>query len=147
MIMKIFENEYLTCELDDKLPVLRHYWKTSPPGEEFRSNLVRVLAEYKALQLSYESLAWLADTTHLGELDEETENWLVDTWEDLLFAKGKVQIHAVILGSSIFADYPMEKFKHDAEQKFRDFDVHLGVFSNMEEAYQWIKERQLAFNN
>ena len=143
MIISILDNEYLTCELDDSLPVLRHRWKHATDGEEFRSNLLMVLEEYKKLKNSYTLLAWLADTTLLGELDEETEHWLVDVWEDLLFAQREVKIHAVILGNSIFADYPMENFKQDAEQKFQDFDVHLGVFSNQQEAYEWIKEQQL----
>ena len=143
MIIGIFDTELLTCELDDSLPVLRHRWKHESDGEEFRSNLLKILEEYKKLKSSYSLLAWLADTTLLGELDEETEHWLVDVWEDLLFAQREVKIHAVILGNSIFADYPMENFKQDAEQKFHDFDVHLGVFSNQHEAYEWIKEQQL----
>ena len=51
---------------------------------------------------------------------------------------------AVILGNSIYADYPMENFMLDAEQKFQNFDVHLGVFSNQHDAYVWIREQQLA---
>ena len=143
MIIRIFENEFLTCELDDSLPVLRHRWKRATDGEDFRSNLLKVLEEYKKLKNSYSLLAWLADTTLLGELDEETEHWLVNVWEDLLFAQREVKIHAVILGNSIYADYPMENFKADAEQKFHAFDVHLGVFSNQQEAYEWIREQQL----
>jgi len=143
MIIRIFDNEFLTCELDDSLPVLRHRWKRATDGEDFRSNLLRVLEEFKKLKSSYSMLAWLADTTLLGELDEETEHWLVEVWEDLLFAQREVKIHAVILGNSIYADYPMENFKQDAEQKFQNFDVHLGVFSSQQEAYEWIKEQQL----
>ncbi len=147
MIINIFDNDYLTCELDDSLPVLRHRWKRATDGEAFRSNLLKVLEEFKKLKNSYSFLGWLADTTLLGELDEETERWLVDVWEDLLFAQREVKIHAVILGNSIFADYPMENFKQDAEQKFKDFDVHLGVFSNQRDAYEWIRERQLQLKN
>jgi len=143
MIIRIFENDFLTCELDDSLPVLRHRWKHATDGEDFRSNLLKVLAEYKKLKNSYSLLAWLADTTLLGELDEETEHWLTEVWEDLLFAHREVKIHAVILGNSIYADYPMENFKQDAEQKFEEFDVHLGVFSNQQEAYEWIREQQI----
>lgn len=146
MIISIFENESLICELDDTLPVLRHRWKLAMDGAAFRSNLMKVLEEYKKLKHSYSLLAWLADTTLLGELDEETEHWLVEVWEDLLFAQREVKVHAVILGNSIFADYPMENFMQDAERKFKDFDVHLGVFSNQREAYEWIKEQQLAIS-
>lgn len=143
MIINIFENESIVCELDDALPVLRHRWKHNMEGAPFRNYLMKVLEEYKKLKHSYSLLAWLADTTLLGELDEETELWLVDVWEDLLFAQREVKIHAVILGNSIYADYPMENFKLDAEQKFKDFDVHLGVFSNQHDAYTWIREQQL----
>jgi uncharacterized protein YhjY with autotransporter beta-barrel domain len=41
----------------------------------------------------------------------------------------------------------MENFKLDAEQKFQDYNVHLGVFSNEEEAYAWIKEQQMLIVN
>ena len=144
MIIPLFENEFVTCELDDSLPVLRHRWKLGVTGEAFQSNLLKILGEYRKLKKSYSNLAWLADTTLLGELSEETERWLVDVWENLIFSEGEVKIHAVILGSSIFADYPMENFKEDAEQKFQDFDVHLDVFSNQKDAYRWIIEQQLA---
>jgi hypothetical protein len=146
MVMRIFDNEFLSCELDDSLPVLRHYWKKAPPGEQFRLMLLKVLEEYKVLRQSFKGLAWLADTTQLGELDEQTEAWLVEEWEDLLFVQAGVKIHAVILGESIFADYPMEYFKRDAEQKFDEYNVHLGVFSSQEEAYSWIKEQLLIVN-
>jgi|SRR5688572_4791727 hypothetical protein len=143
MIMRIIDNEFLFCDLDDSLPVLSHYWKKAPTGEQFRSELLKVLEEYKKLKQSYRGLAWLADTRQLGELDEETEDWLVEVWEDLLFVKTGVKIHAVILGESIYADYPMENFKQDAEQKFEEYNVHLGVFSSQEQAYSWIKEQLL----
>ncbi len=143
MVKRIFDNEFLLCELDDSLPVLRHYWKKAPSGEQFKSNLLKVLEEYRPLSLSFKELAWLADTAELGELDEKTETWLVEEWEDLLFVKADVKIHAVILGESIYADYPMENFKQDAEEKFQTYNVHLGVFSDQEEAYSWIKEQLL----
>jgi hypothetical protein len=142
MIINIFENEYVICDLDDSLPVLRHRWKREPTGNDFKSNLLKILNEFENLRPSYGQLAWLADTALLGELDEDTELWLVDEWEDLIFGKSGVKIHAVILGSNIFADYPMEKFKKAAEQKFEIFDVQLGIFSNREDAYRWIREQQ-----
>jgi hypothetical protein len=142
MIIGIFDNEFVTCDLDDSLPVLRHRWKLEPPGEEFKNNLMRVLEEYESLKKTYARLAWLADTTNLGEIDERVDQWLVTVWEDLLFRKARVKIHAVILGASILADYPMEKFKLDAEDKFREYNVQLGVFSNEKEAYDWIRLNQ-----
>ena len=142
MLINIFENEFVKCELDDGLPVLRHRWLSELSGEDFKYNLRRIQEEYIRLKKSYSNLAWLADTELLGELDEQVETWLVNVWEDLLFNKAGVRIHAVILGASIFADYPMEKFKSDAEEKYKLNNIHVGVFSNEKEAYDWIKQQQ-----
>lgn len=144
MIIGIFENEFVRCELDDDIPVLRHYWLQPPPAEEFKFNLLRILEEYIQLKKTYTNLAWLANTERLGELDLETEQWLVDEWETLLFDKAGVKIHAVILGKDIFADYPMERFKMDAEEKYHFRSLSLGVFSTEAEAYAWIKSHQPA---
>ena len=139
MLIGIYENEFVKCELDDSIPLLRHRWLLPPPGEEFKFNLLRILEEYIQLKKSYANLAWLADTKLLGELDQDVEEWLVDEWESLLFNKAGVQIHAVILGESIFADYPMEKFKSDSEEKFKTKKIRLGVFESEGEAMEWIQ--------
>ena len=146
MTIRLFENEYVECQLDDSLPVLQHRWKKEPSAEAFKANLIKILQSYNELKNSYTNLAWLADTALLGELDEWTEKWLVDVWENLLFEKSNLKIHAVILGSNIFADYPMEQFKADAEQKFKRFNVHLGLFSNQADACRWIREQQVLIN-
>lgn len=144
MIIGIFENEFVRCDLDDDIPVLRHRWLKPPSGEVFKVNLQRILEEYIQLRKTYSNLAWLAHTEDLGELEYEIEQWLVDVWEGLLFDKAGVRVHAVILGESIFADYPMERFKQDAEEKYQAKKLSLGVFSNEPEAYAWIKAHQPA---
>ncbi|MCK6617921.1 MAG: hypothetical protein L6Q51_09765 [Cyclobacteriaceae bacterium] len=141
MILQIFDNEYVTCELDDSLPVLKHRWKKPLPGNIFRETLVAIQQRYIDLSKSYANLAWLADTQLLGEVDEETEKWFSEVWEDLLFNKAGVKIHAVILGEDIFADYPMEKFKLQAAEKYKTHQVQLEVFSDEQEAYDWIRTR------
>ncbi|QOI98074.1 MAG: hypothetical protein HRU69_11510 [Flammeovirgaceae bacterium] len=141
MILQIFDNEYVACELDDSLPVLKHRWKKPLPGTIFRETLVAIQQRYVELSKSYANLAWLADTQLLGEVDEETEKWFSEVWEDLLFNKAGVKIHAVILGEDIFADYPMEKFKLQAAEKYKTHQVQLEVFSDEQEAYDWIRTR------
>jgi hypothetical protein len=140
MTLFVFEDDFVICELDDSLPVLKHRWKKEPTGKHFRETLLKILDHYKEFQKTRDELAWLADTQLLGELDEETEKWLANTWDDMLFGKGTVKVHAVILGDDLFAEYAMEKFKMDAEKK-RDRNVQLGVFVDEEEAYDWIRTR------
>ncbi len=141
MIQTVFENESVICELDDLLPVLKHRWKHEVSGEVFRDNLVTIQKHYLVLNKIYDYLAWLADTRLLGEVDEETERWFKDVWEDMLFKEANIKIHAVILSEDFYAEYPMEKFKLDAENKFKSNGVQLGVFTDEEEAYDWIRTR------
>jgi hypothetical protein len=140
MLHFVFEDDYVICELDDSLPVLKHRWKKEPTGQHFRETLLKILEHYKSFGNKYRDLAWLADTQQLGELDRETEKWLADVWDDKLFGKGGVKFHAVILGDDLFAEYAMEKFKMEAEEK-RGRDVQLGVFVDEEEPYDWIRTR------
>lgn len=139
MIRTVYQNDLLICELDDSVPVLRHRWTQEPTDDQFENGLIELAKQYRVLKKSYKNLAWLADTKLLGELSSDVEQWLENTWEELLFRESGVTIHAVILGESIFADFPMEKFKMDAEEKFINLNVHLGIFSNEQAAYDWIK--------
>lgn len=139
--MTLFENEYVVCELDESIPVLKHRWKKATPGPVFRDTLISIEKLYVRQSRQHANLAWLADTQLLGEVDRETERWFSEVWDDLLFNQAEVKIHAVILGEDLFEEYPMEKFKMDAEDKFRERKVQLGVFSDEEEAYDWIRTR------
>ncbi len=139
--MARLENEYVICELDESVPVLKHRWKKPPPGNVFRNNLIKIQQYYLEHAKEHPKLAWLADTQLLGEVDEETEQWFNEIWDDLLFNQAQVKYHAVILGEDLFAEYPMEKFKMDAENKFKNQGVQLGVFSDEEEAYDWLRSR------
>ncbi|MEM6361598.1 MAG: hypothetical protein AAF731_16010 [Bacteroidota bacterium] len=139
---KVFENQFVTCELDEAIPVLTHTWHCEPPEGEFKKNLLQVLDHYNQLKISYKNLKWLADTQLLRELSEEDEEWLVTEWDHLLFEEAGLKVHAVILGEDFYADYPMEKFKQSSAKKFNDFGATLEVFLNKENAINWlIKER------
>jgi hypothetical protein len=134
MTLVIFDNEFATCQLDEFIPVLLHRFKQAPPAEEFQFTLKRILEEYKSLNKSYKNLTRMVDAALPGELDEDVENWLVTDWEKMLFEDAGVKARAVISFQDIFADYRIEKYKLDAEKKFKKFNVHLGVFSNQPEA-------------
>lgn len=141
MSQLIFENDHVRCELEQERSLLRHTWLKKPTSELFRSNLLQVLEHYNQLKGDFENLKWLADTVKLGELSHDDEVWLEDIWDPLLFQEGGVKAHAVVLGSDIFADYPMEMFKLSAVQKNSELGVELEVFSSLDKAYEWLEER------
>ena len=136
----LYENECVICELDDEIPVLRHRWIKQPSSEEFRNGLLDMQKIYVGLKSEIKDIKWLADTELLGELPLEDEDWLTTVWDNKLFNEAGVKVHAVILGSSLFADYPMEVFKKSSAQKYNEMGVKLEVFANVQKAYEWLKE-------
>lgn len=143
----IYHNEYVEVFLDNSIPVLAHRWVKEPPGYEFKKNLSSILDIYKKERKNYPDLKWLAYTSELGEVSEEIEEWLNNEWDRMLFEEAEIKVHAVILGEDLFADYPMEKFKLTAEDKFKNKGVKLGIFASEEEAYKWIKKSQPLANS
>ena len=140
MLEPLFQNENVICELDEEIPVLRHRWLKEPRSEEFRDGLFAMQKIYLEHKSKYDDLKWLADTELLGELNEDDENWLTSEWDHKLFVEAGVKVHAVILGDSIFADYPMEVFKKSSARKFVEMGIKLDVFANEANAYKWMKE-------
>lgn len=136
--MFVFQNEYLKCELDEENSILVHRWLRQPSSSEFREGLGMVLSEYQINKSKFQGLKWLADTELLGELNEADEIWLTTEWDRMLFEDTGVKIHAVILGSDIFADYSMEIFKKSSILKFNERGVKLGVFPDERRAYEWL---------
>ena len=137
---EIFHTDYVVCELDASIPLLKHTWLSEPPQGEFKKGLLQVLDHFRKLQKDHPKLKWLADTQRLGELSEEDEEWLVTEWDRLLFHDAGLKVHAVILGEDFFADYPMEKFKQSSAKKFTEHGAKLEVFLNEENAMKWLKE-------
>lgn len=140
MIEVLLQNENVICELDEEIPVLRHRWLKEPSSNEFREGLLAMQKIYLDHKSKYNGLKWLADTEHLGELNEDDESWLTSEWDQKLFIEAGVKVHAVILGDSIFADYPMEVFKKSSARKYEEMGVKLDVFANETNAYNWLKE-------
>ena len=139
--MLVFENDYLICEINEDDSVLMHRWLKRPSSSEFREGLGFILIEYKNLKSQFKELKWLADTELLGELSEADETWLTSVWDRMIFEEAGVKFHAVVLGSDIFADYPMDIFKKSSSQKFNEKGVKLGVFPDKNRAYEWLKNQ------
>lgn len=137
----LFEDEFVRCELEADKSILKHTWLKKPSSEEFRNSLMNLLDQYKAVKGDFDNLKWLANTIELGELTEKDEVWLDEEWDHLIFQDAGVKNHAVVLGSNIFADFPMEMFKLSSIQKNSELGVELEVFSSEEKAYEWLAER------
>lgn len=141
MSISLLEKEKIQASLDETIPVLKHKWIKNPTGSEFRQQLLELKEIYLEQKEKYPDLMWLADTQSLGELTYEDEKWLEEVWENELFVKAGVKVHAVILADDIYADYSMEKFKMMADRKYAEIGIKLGVFMDEDSAYEWMKSQ------
>lgn len=137
MEKKIFEESYISCTLNDSIPVLSHCWLSHTSADNFRNALIRMADTFKELKKTYPNLTWLGDTTHLGVLSLETQTWLKERWTDYMFNAG-VRQHALIVPKDVFAKFAMNKFKDNADAKHHDLQT--GHFTDEKSALAWLKK-------
>lgn len=130
----IIDDEFFRCELNPEIPVLVHRWLKKPSSGDFKAGLLEIQRVFNEKKKDYPELKWLADTELLGELTEDDEKWLEETWDKLLFEESGLKVHAVILGNDIYADYSMEEFKRNADKVYSNKGIKLGIFLNSESA-------------
>ncbi|ELR69660.1 hypothetical protein C900_04885 [Fulvivirga imtechensis AK7] len=136
----VFEEDYLICHFDEESKVLHHIWKDKAKGDNFRKGLLKVYDTYIALKKDHPGLHWLADTRKLSVLPLADQQWLDDTWNELLFVQAGVKTHAVIIGDDAFAKYAMEKFKNTMNKRYASQQIKLETFVDEREAYDWFKK-------
>lgn len=136
----VFEEDHLVCHFNEENNVLHHIWKDKAKGDQFRNGLLKVYDAYIALKKEHPGLHWLADTRNLSVLPLADQQWLDDTWNELLFVQAGVKTHAVIIGDDAFAKYAMEKFKNTMTKRYASQQIKLETFVDEREAYDWFKK-------
>lgn len=136
----VFNEPYLECFFDEDDRVLFHVWKRKPTSDEFRGGLTKVYNAYIEHQKTQSRpIHWLGDTREMGVLSMEDQGWLDKVWNEMLFIKAGVKVHAVLIGKDVFAKYAMEKFKKNMNEKYAAQNLRLDTFEDKEAAYTWFK--------
>ncbi len=137
---KLFARDYLECFFDEDSMVLFHVWLRKPTSQEFMDGLTSVCNEFINYKNQHGTLLnWLGDTRNVGVLSIEVQGWLEKVWNEMLFVKAGVKIHAVIIGNDVFAKYAMEKFKNNMNTKYAGQNLYLETFVDKEAAYKWFE--------
>jgi hypothetical protein len=138
MKTQMFEEPFIECYLDDSVPVLAHFWKKHPNKDEFKAALLKMIDHFKSQKKLYHNLTWCGDTTNLGVLSLETQNWLNEKWSGIMVEAG-VKYHALIVPKDVFAKHAMKKFK-DSIDHTKD-ELIIAHFMDEPSAFEWLKER------
>jgi hypothetical protein len=138
MKKQVFEEPFIECYLDESVPVLAHYWKRHPNKDEFQSALLKMIDHFKAIRKNHPNLTWCGDTTNLGVLSLETQNWLNEKWSGIMTEAG-VKYHALVVPKDVFAKHAMKKFKASIDHNIEAFEI--AHFMDEASALEWLKER------
>ena len=138
MKKQIFEEPYLECYLEDSVPVLAHRWKSHPNKDEFKSSLMKMIEHFKALRKDHPALTWCGDTTNLGVLSLETQNWLNEEWSQIM-VKAQLKYHALVVPKDVFAKHAMKKFKDSIDSGHKE-EIVISYFTEETAAFNWLKD-------
>ena len=135
----LFTRDYLECSFDEGPMVLFHVWLRKPTSAELKEGLTSVHAEFMKYKNEHGKLLnWLGDTRKLGVLSVDDQGWLDKVWNEMLFVKAGVKVHAVIIGADVFSKYAMDKFKNSMLAKHGE-GLHMDTFVDKEAAYKWFE--------
>jgi len=125
-----FETDYVTVDYDKADHIIVLKWKVSPTSAEFReglNSLVTAMDHFKTGKI-------IGDTTHLGVIHPDDQQWSATEWIQSMFNVRHFQI-AFIVPSDIFTQMSLDGALSQVVG-----DHPIAYFENMEGAIGWIKK-------
>jgi hypothetical protein len=127
-----FETDYVTTAYDKANHVVILKWKVAPTSVEFRDGLNSIISA----MVHFKTGKLIADTTHLGVIHPDDQEWSATAWVQEALKVGYSQI-ALIVPSDIFTQLSVEDTLN--MNKEETMDIPTGYFDTVEAAIEWIK--------
>ncbi|HEY9008448.1 hypothetical protein [Ohtaekwangia sp.] len=121
--------EFLTLNYNDSALAVVAKWLVSPTPDEFRTGLDCMLA---AMQ-RHNTGKLIVDTTFLGAIQEEDQQWASSDWYYRAKEAGYKRV-AIILPTEVFTKMSVQ----DTMDAVREQYVDTGYFDNVDAALEWI---------
>lgn len=126
----VHSNEYIDIILDEDSKSQITYWKGGFVGDKIREGLDLGLTEFK----KHPGWQWVGDTTNLGVIGEDNQNWINTDWFPRFLATG-VKYMAVVVPSSVISKIAVKNIV----QKIPGTALTSKYFDNQADALKWIK--------
>lgn len=135
-MQKFFETDYVTVGYDKANHLIILKWKVPPTSAEFRDglNAIVIAMEY------FKTGKLIADTTYLGTIHPDDQEWSATTWL-LNTAKAGYACIAIILTADLFTQMSVE----DTMSKVSN-PIPTAYFNTLEAAIKWMNSPE-SFEN
>jgi signal transduction histidine kinase len=125
------ESEAAQLYYDGLLKVTVIIWKRNVSSREYRDTFNVVLDSLKV----YKTPGWISDVRNQGVVSDEDQKWLLRTLAPEALKSGLKQIAIIGITEEI-----RKKYLERITRATSTYSVGLGLFDNMEDALQWMKE-------
>jgi signal transduction histidine kinase len=125
------ENDAVQLYYDGNLKITVIVWKRNVTSKEYRETFTIVLDSLKI----YRTPGWISDLRQQGDISDEDQKWLFRTLAQEAVKSGLRQI--AIIG---FNEEAKAKYFDRIKRVTTENAVGLGLFDNMEDALQWMRE-------
>jgi len=131
--MRLFDNEYLTLSIDEKVPCLEWIGKKYMPSEEFRASEQKSLDFFLMYKGKFPLLAYFVDARNIGPISPQDTKWIVD---ELLpkFTAARLTKEAFVVPASAVGKMVVKNY----ENKVGSI-LEIKVFDTVEAAKNWLK--------
>ncbi|HEY8936291.1 MAG TPA: hypothetical protein VIM65_13755 [Cyclobacteriaceae bacterium] len=123
-----FEKDFIAIGYDKTNHLIVLKWKIAPTSAEFREGLHSLLAAIE----QFKTGKVIVDTTHLGTIHPDDQQWSVTEWTQKAMQAGYSKL-AIIIPDDIFTQMSVE----DAMNSTNNI-LPFAYFSNMTPAMEWI---------
>lgn len=122
--------EFITVNFNITTTAVVAKWLVSPTSVEFREGLDAMLAAMK----KFNTGKLVVDTTNLGAIHEEDQNWAASDWYNRARQGTGYHRIAMIVPSDIFTQMSVESTLESVEEKI----VDTAYFDSIDAALEWI---------
>ena len=129
-MISYLDNSYVAIQYNESTNSVEIHWKTPPTSEEFREGMNHAIEAMKKHQTG----ALLSDTTNLGALSEEDQQWSYTDWLQRALAVG-YHSFAVVVSPDIFAQMSVE----DTLSQVQNLTIQ--YFDTVAEGQSWLEEK------
>jgi hypothetical protein len=128
---KFFEQEYASIFYDETIQAMILCWKVAITSGEYRDTLNILLSGME----QYHSSRVIVDTTHLGTIHPDDQEWSISDWTRRAMQIGYTHL-AIILPDDVFTQVSVE----DTMSLMKDQTFQSHYFDSVDEAKDWIRQ-------
>lgn len=139
MKQTLYQQEYVTINLEDSVPVIYEEWLGAVTDTEFQKTLEKKLDLFIENKEKYEELKWMVNLRGL-KVGKGGQNWANNEFHPRLYPVGVRKIAFVVHETALYLLQDFQLSPHMDSKK----QIELCYFDSIADASEWIKRVPIA---